>query len=162
MTVSVETLCCVSVLSFGRSNFARLHPGGNLGKLLNLRVADMMHKGRKNPVVRSGSPLRKALAAMTATRAGAVSVTDTRGRLAGFFTDGDLRRNLERKKAELATPIDALMTRKPVCVHPDTMAIEAAKIISSRQVDNLPVVDRKTRRPVGILDEKDLLKEGLI
>lgn len=147
---------------FTRSNFARLHPGGNLGKLLNLRVSDLMHKGRENPVARAGSPLRKALAAMTATKAGAVSVTDARGRLAGYFTDGDLRRGLERGGVDLDGPVDALMTRKPVCVHPDTMAIEAARIISARQVDNLPVVDRKTRKPVGIVDERDLLKEGLL
>ena len=147
---------------FNRSNFARLHPGGNLGKLLNMRVADLMHKGRENPVTRAGSTLKTALAVMTATGAGAVSVTDARGRLAGFFTDGDLRRSLERGKADLAAAIDTLMTRRPVCVYPDTMAIEAAKIISAKKVDNLPVIDRKTRRPVGILDEKDLLKEGLI
>jgi arabinose-5-phosphate isomerase len=147
---------------FSRSNFARLHPGGNLGKLLNLHVSDLMRKGRENPVTRAGSSLKTALAVMTATGAGAVSVVDARGRLAGFFTDGDLRRSLERGKADLAAAIDTLMTRRPVCVYPDTMAIEAAKIISAKKVDNLPVVDRKTRKPVGILDEKDLLKEGLI
>ena len=150
------------VKGFNSSNFARLHPGGNLGKLLNLRVSDLMHKGRENPVVRSGAPLKAALAVMTATRAGAVSIADKRGRLAGYFTDGDLRRSLERGKASLSTPIDELMTRKPVCVHPDTMAIEAAKLISARKIDNIPVIDRATSRPVGIIDEKDLLKEGLI
>ena len=147
---------------FDSSNFARLHPGGNLGKLLNLRVADLMHKGRGNPVVRTGSSLKAALAVMTATKAGAVSITDKRGRLAGFFTDGDLRRWLERGETALSSPIDALMTRQPVCVYPDTMAIEAAKILGARKIDNLPVIDRKTSRPVGILDERDLLKEGLI
>lgn len=150
------------VKGFNGANFARLHPGGNLGKLLNLRVSDLMHKGRENPVVSAGASLKSALAVMTATRAGAVSITDKRGRLAGYFTDGDLRRNLERGRAGLSSPIDALMTRKPVCVHPDTMAIEAARLISARKIDNLPVIDRKTSRPVGIIDEKDLLKEGLI
>ncbi|MFA6434083.1 MAG: KpsF/GutQ family sugar-phosphate isomerase [Elusimicrobiales bacterium] len=147
---------------FKLSNFARLHPGGNLGKLLNLRVSDLMHKGRENPVVRSGATLKAALAAMTATRAGAVSIADKRGRLVGFFTDGDLRRSLERGKAALSSPIETLMTARPVCVHPDTMAIEAAKLISAKKIDNLPVIDRRTSRPVGIIDEKDLLKEGLI
>ena len=150
------------VKGFDRSNFARLHPGGNLGKLLNLRVADLMHKGRENPVVRADSTLKAALAAMTGTRAGAVSITDKRGRLAGYFTDGDLRRSLERGIACLTSPISGLMTKKPVFVYPDTMAIEAAKLISARKIDNLPVVDRGTSRPVGIIDEKDLLKEGLI
>ena len=99
---------------------------------------------------------------MTGTRAGAVSIVDKRGSLAGYFTDGDLRRNLERGKACLTLPIDKLMTKKPVCVYPDTMAIEAARLISAKKIDNIPVIDRKTSRPVGIIDEKDLLKEGLI
>ena len=150
------------IKGFDSSSFARLHPGGSLGKLLNLRVSDLMHKGRKNPVVRAGSTLKTALAVMTATAAGAVSVADGRGRLAGFFTDGDLRRSIERGKAGLATTIDKLMTKRPVCVHPDTMAIDAAKLISARKIDNLPVVDRKTSRPVGIIDEKDFLREGLL
>ena len=150
------------VKGFNLSNFARLHPGGNLGKLLNLRVSDLMHKGRENPVVRAGSALKDALAVMTGTRAGAVSITGKRGRLAGYFTDGDLRRSLERGEAGLSSLIDELMTKNPVFVYPDTMAIEAAKLISSRKIDNMPVIDRKTSRPVGILDEKDLLKEGLI
>ena len=150
------------VKGFNLSNFARLHPGGNLGKLLNLRVADLMRKGRENPVVRAGSTLKAALAVMTGTRTGAVSVADKRGRLAGYFTDGDLRRGLERGNACLTSVIDTLMTRKPVCVYPDTMAIDAAKLISERKIDNIPVIDRKTSRPVGIIDEKDLLKEGLI
>jgi len=150
------------IKGFNSSNFARLHPGGNLGKLLNLRVSDLMHKGRENPVVRTGSTLKAALAVMTGTRVGAVSITDRHGRLAGFFTDGDLRRGLECGKAGLASPIDKLMTKNPVCVYPDTMAIEAARIISARKIDNLPVIDRKTSRPIGIIDEKDLLKEGLL
>ncbi len=150
------------VKGFNSSNFARLHPGGNLGKLLNLRVSDLMHKGRENPVVRSGASLKAALAEMTATKAGAVSIADKRGRLAGYFTDGDLRRSLERGKASLSSSIDELMTRNPVCVYPDTMAIEAAKLISTKKIDNIPVIDRKNSRPIGIIDEKDLLKEGLI
>jgi arabinose-5-phosphate isomerase len=150
------------IKGFNSSNFARLHPGGNLGKLLNLRVADLMHKGGENPVVPSGVTLKAALSVMTVTRAGAVSITGRRGRLIGFFTDGDLRRNLERGKAGLSSPIDELMTLKPVCVYPDTMAMEAARLISARKIDNMPVIDRKTSRPVGIIDEKDLLKEGLI
>ncbi len=150
------------VKGFDDSNFARLHPGGNLGKLLNLRVSDLMHKGRENPVVRSGSTLKAALTVMTGTKTGAVSVIDKRGRLAGYFTDGDLRRSLERGKAALSSPIDELMTIKPICVYPHTMAIDAARLISARKIDNMPVIDRKTLRPVGIIDEKDLLKEGLI
>ncbi len=153
----------MKIKGFDSAGFARLHPGGNLGKLLNLRVGDIMHKGSANPVVKAGSTVRSALGVMTRTSAGATSVVDSRGRLTGFFTDGDLRRYLQSPGATLLAPIETVMTRNPVCVTPDTMAIEAAKIISAKKIDNLPVVAaRGSRRPVGILDEKDLLKEGLI
>ncbi|MBU2572546.1 MAG: KpsF/GutQ family sugar-phosphate isomerase [Elusimicrobia bacterium] len=152
----------MKIKGFDSSSFARLHPGGNLGKLLTLRVGDLMHKGAANPVVKTGTTVKAALAVMTRTRAGATSVVDARGRLKGFFTDGDLRRYLQSPNAGLQTRIEKVMTRNPVCATPDTMAIEAARIISLRKIDNLPVIARGTKRPIGILDEKDLLKEGLI
>lgn len=146
---------------FGKGHFARLHPGGNLGKLLNLKVADLMHKGRENPVVRESASVAAALKVMTDTRAGAVSVTAPSGRLSGYFTDGDLRRRLQDGLADLAVPVRSVMTRGPLTVHPETPAMEAARLISEKKIDNLPVTDRKTGRPVGIIDERDLLKEGL-
>lgn len=146
---------------FDKGRFARLHPGGNLGKLLNLKVADLMHKGSANPVVRETASVAAALKVMTDTRAGAVSVTGKGGRLAGYFTDGDLRRRLQAGLTDLSTPVAAVMTRKPTTVHPGTPAMEAARIISEKKIDNLPVTDARTGRPVGIIDERDLLKEGL-
>ncbi|PIU18151.1 MAG: KpsF/GutQ family sugar-phosphate isomerase [Elusimicrobia bacterium CG08_land_8_20_14_0_20_59_10] len=156
-------VCLMSLNGFDRSRFARLHPGGNLGKLLNIRVRDLMHKGRKNPVVREGDTLARALEVMTRTKAGAVSVTGAAGELTGYFTDGDIRRCLQGGRlSALSGHISALMTRSPLTVHPETMAIEAARLISEKRVDNLPVTDSRTGRPVGIIDERDLLKEGLI
>ncbi len=146
---------------FGRSEFAELHPGGNLGKLLNLTVKDLMRGGRQNPVVKETASIAAALRVMTATRAGAVSVTGAGGRLAGYFTDGDLRRALQDGLADLSAQIRTVMTRRPLRVHPATMAMEAARIISDKKIDNLPVTDSGTGRPVGIIDERDLLKEGL-
>jgi arabinose-5-phosphate isomerase len=151
----------MSLNGFDKSRFARLHPGGNLGKLLNLKVSDLMHAGRENPVVKETQTIAAALAVMTATRAGAVSVTGRGGRLTGYFTDGDLRRRLQRGPVDLKTPVSAVMTRSPLTVHPGTMAMEAARLISAKKVDNLPVTDAATGRPVGIVDERDLLKEGL-
>jgi arabinose-5-phosphate isomerase len=146
---------------FDKGRFARLHPGGNLGKLLNLKVADLMHKGSANPVVKETAPLSAALKAMTDTRAGAVSVTGRGGKLTGYFTDGDLRRRLQAGLHDLSTPVAAVMTRGPMTVHPETPAMDAARIISEKKIDNLPVTDSRTGRPVGIIDERDLLKEGL-
>ncbi|MBI4350016.1 MAG: KpsF/GutQ family sugar-phosphate isomerase [Elusimicrobia bacterium] len=146
---------------FDRKRFARLHPGGNLGKLLNLTVADLMHKGRENPVVKESATILDALKVMTDTKAGAVSVTGAGGRLTGYFTDGDLRRRLQDGLADLYLPVNLVMTRRPLTVHPGTMAMEAARLVSERKIDNLPVTDAKTGRPVGMIDERDLLKEGL-
>ena len=151
----------MTLKGFDKSRFARLHPGGNLGKLLNLKVSDLMHKGSANPVVRETQSVAEALKVMTSTRAGAVSVVGPGGRLSGYFTDGDLRRCLQTGLKDLGARVAQVMTRRPLTVHPDTTAMEAARIISEKKIDNLPVTDRRTGRPVGIIDERDLLKEGL-
>ncbi|OIO01141.1 MAG: KpsF/GutQ family sugar-phosphate isomerase [Elusimicrobia bacterium CG_4_10_14_0_2_um_filter_56_8] len=151
----------MTLKGFDKKRFACLHPGGNLGKLLNLKVSDLMHKGRENPVVKETDSVARALEVMTATRAGAVSVTGRAGKLTGYFTDGDLRRRLQDGLCDLALPMRLVMTRSPLTVHPETMAIEAARVLSGKKIDNLPVTNVKTGRPVGIIDERDLLKEGL-
>jgi len=152
----------MAINGFDKSRFAQLHPGGSLGKLLNLKVGDLMHKGRENPVVKEGDTLAAALRVMTLTKTGAVSITGRGAKLTGYFTDGDLRRCLQKGKAALSAPISALMTRRPLTVHPETMAMEAARLVSEKRIDNLPVTDARTGRPVGIIDERDLLKEGLL
>ncbi|HNW44833.1 MAG TPA: KpsF/GutQ family sugar-phosphate isomerase [Elusimicrobiales bacterium] len=152
----------MAINGFDKNRFARLHPGGNLGKLLNLKVGDLMRKGGSNPVVKESDTLAKALDAMTFTKAGAVSVTGAGGKLTGYFTDGDLRRCLRKGRAALEAPVSGLMTRGPLTVHPETMAMEAARLITEKQIDNLPVTDKRTGRPVGMIDERDLLKEGLL
>ncbi len=151
----------MTLKGFDKTGFARLHPGGNLGKLLNLKVGDLMHKGRENPVVKEDATVLDALKIMTATKAGAVSVTGAGGKLTGYFTDGDLRRRLQDGLADLYLPVRLVMTSRPLTVHPETMAMEAARLISEKKIDNLPVTDARTGRPVGIIDERDLLKEGL-
>jgi len=149
---------------FDKSRFAKLHPGGNLGKLLNLKVSDIMRSGTDNPVIKDTDSLEKALEIMSETKTGAVSVTGMNGKLTGYFTDGDLRRAFcsGRLKAGLGTEISDVMTKKPITVSPETSAMEAARIISEKHIDNMPVADSRTGKPVGMIDEKDLLKEGLI
>lgn len=157
-------LSLMELKGFSRDCFAKYHPGGNLGKLLNLKVENIMHSGRENPLVSEDSTLKAALEVMSETKAGAVSVTGKDGRLSGFFTDGDLRRSMCRGLLThgLDTKISEVMTHNPITVTPETGALQAAAVISSRHIDNLPVIDSKTGCPVGIVDEKDLLKEGLL
>lgn len=153
-------LLVMELKGFDKNAFARLHPGGALGKRLTLRVADIMHKGQENPVVRQEKKVHESLWVMTRTRLGAASVVDKRGRLMGVFTDGDLRRGLQKDPDLLNKPLSRVMTRRPRTVSPDHLAADVAKLFRVHRLDNFPVVD-KQGKPVGILDEKDLLEEGL-
>ncbi len=153
-------LLIMEMRGFTAHDFARLHPAGTLGKRLTMTVGDLMHKGSENPVIRQDRPVRDALEVMTRTRLGAASVVDSRGRLAGVFTDGDLRRGLQKDPGLLSRPLGDVMTRRPRTLRPDDMAVDAAPLFRQLRIDNFPVVE-KSGRPVGVLDEKDLLDEGL-
>jgi len=143
--------------NFSDKDFAHLHPGGSLGKLLSMQVRSIMHTGKNNPVVKESSTVKDALFVMTGTRLGAASVVNKAGKLTGFFTDGDLRRRLQTDGYEvLNSPVSSVMTKNPLRLSPETLASEAARIFSARNIDNAPVAD-KNGRPVGILDERDLL-----
>jgi arabinose-5-phosphate isomerase len=146
---------------FQEEDFAKLHPGGVLGKRLLWTVKEVMHRGRENPVVREDKLVREALAVMTRTRLGAASVVDTGGHLVGYFTDGDFRRLAPQDPLILQKKVKQVMTVRPHVVASDTRIGEAAELLRRYRCDNLPVVDARNH-PVGILDERDLLAEGLL
>ncbi|MGE0142556.1 MAG: SIS domain-containing protein [Planctomycetota bacterium] len=145
--------------NFGPEDFARYHPGGDLGRRL-MRVEELMRRGDRNPIVRSGVSLLETIGVMTRTpgRPGATSVVDSGDRLVGFFTDGDLRRLLESAAVTdlRSQRIDDVMTRNPRAISPDTFAIEALASLHNFRVDQLPVVAADGRL-VGLLDVQDLL-----
>ncbi len=145
---------------FKAEDFARLHPGGILGKILLLTVQEIMHKGKDNPVVSEDKTVREAILEMTRTRLGATNVVNKQGKLVGFFTDGDLRRKLANEENILEKKINQVMSRKPCTISFQKLAIEALKMMQERKFDNIPVVDNQNR-PIGIIDERDLLAEGL-
>ncbi|MFY9342134.1 MAG: KpsF/GutQ family sugar-phosphate isomerase [Planctomycetota bacterium] len=144
---------------FGPDDFARFHPGGDLGRRL-MKVGELMRRGDRNPIVRSGSTVLQAIEVMTRTpgRPGATSVVDGDGRLLGFFTDGDLRRLIEKG---LANPrerrIDEAMTKNPKSIKADTFALEALAMLHQMAIDQLPVVDDDGKL-LGLLDVQDLLE----
>lgn len=154
-------ICLMDKKGFSRDDFAKLHPAGSLGKKLTLTVGEIMRKGAENPIVGQGASIQDALLVMTRSRAGATSIVDGRGRLVGFFTDGDLRRRLQRGESILRMKVRAVMTRRPIHARPDQLVSEIAPVFREREIDNLPVLDPKTRKPVGLLDERDLLAEGV-
>jgi len=145
---------------FKEADFALLHPAGVIGKKLLLRVEDVMRKGGENPLIDADKRVREALFIMTSTRLGAVSVVDKKGKLIGFFTDGDLRRHLQKDKDLLEKKLSSVMTKKPTTITKRKLATEAVKILQEKRFDNIPVVD-ENNRPIGIIDERDLLKEGI-
>ena len=154
-------LCLAKRKGFREEDFAFLHPGGSLGKKL-IKVRDLMRKGKANPIVRGNATVEKALLAITSARAGSCTIVDQNGKLKGIFTDGDLRRHLKQNGVSiLAKSIEPFSTKKPVAIEEDKLAAEALQILRDRNIDELPVVDRKGRA-VGLLDVQDLLKAGFV
>ncbi len=145
---------------FKAEDFAFYHPGGNIGKKL-LKVGDIMRKGKNNPVVGETMRIKEVLYRITSARAGSATVVDKKGRLKGIFTDGDLRRHLEKGEKVLESAVGRVMTKNPVAILQDKLAAEALEILRSKKIDEIPVVDKK-RRPVGLLDVQDLLKAGFV
>lgn len=146
---------------FRVEDFAFYHPGGTLGKKLWLKVEDVMRKGKAHSVVKEDTSLKRVLYAVTRARAGSATVVDRRGRLSGIFTDGDLRRHLEADPAVITRKVKEVMTKNPITITKEKMAVEALRILQDKKIDEIPVVDAG-KRPIGLVDVQDLLKAGLV
>jgi arabinose-5-phosphate isomerase len=146
---------------FRQEDFAKHHPSGAIGRALLLRVADVMRSGSRNAVASEFLTVREALFVMTRAKSGSVSVTNARGKLVGVFTDGDFRRHMAADEKVLFRRLGAVMTRKPVSVRDDALAIEALKIFNERDIDDLIVINARME-PVGLIDSQDLPKLKLI
>ncbi len=148
--------------NFKAEEFARNHPGGRLGRRLTLKVSDIMRSGEDNPVVRLDDSASHMLVAITRLRAGAVSIVDSRGRLAGLVTDYDIRRALEKGRNILSMRIGRIMNPRPMAISAHELAAKAVDLMENRRnpFNVLPVVDRR-RRPVGMVQIHDLRARGL-
>ena len=114
-------------------------------------------------IVVAGTSARDALLAMNATpgRPGAAVVVTPDGVLTGFFTDGDLARNLQADIAFLERPIDEVMIQSPLTIGPERLASEALRLLRERRVDQIPVTD-ESRRPIGLIDVQDMLAARIV
>jgi arabinose-5-phosphate isomerase len=135
-------LCLSKRWDFKPEQFAAIHPAGALGRRLTLRVNDLMKPRDALGLVRPESTMNDTVAALTKTALGAVVVTDENYSLIGIITDGDIRRALQKREAFFALKAQDIMTRGPIYVEPDTMAIDALKLMENRpsQISILPVV----------------------
>ncbi|MFH1940839.1 MAG: KpsF/GutQ family sugar-phosphate isomerase [bacterium] len=145
---------------FSVEDFARFHPGGDIGRRLLLRVDDVMHMGKDIPMVDENTPLTDTILEMTTKRLGCTCVMDENGRLSGIVTDGDLRRLLERRHDIINLRAKDVMTHDPKCVPPDTLGAKAIHIMEKYSITQIIVVEEE-KRPIGIVHLHDLLKAGL-
>lgn len=152
-------LAVSSARGFTAEDFARAHPGGNLGRRLLLHVGDLMHTGEAMPVVREDSTLAETLVEMSGKGLGMAIVTDESGALAGVFTDGDLRRALDMGH-DLDRPIAGAMTRECTVATPDMLAGEALRLMEVRRINGMPVIE--DGRLVGAFNMHDLLRAGVV
>ncbi|MDD1013304.1 KpsF/GutQ family sugar-phosphate isomerase [Pseudomonas rubra] len=146
---------------FTAEDFAFSHPGGALGRRLLLKVENVMHAGDELPQVQRGTLLKDALLEMSRKGLGMTVVLEADGRLAGIFTDGDLRRSLDRNIDVHKTLIEEVMTTHGKTARAEMLAAEALKIMEDHKINALVVID-KDERPVGALNMHDLLRAGVM
>jgi arabinose-5-phosphate isomerase len=147
---------------FTADDFARSHPAGALGRRLLLHIADVMHAGDEIPMVREQASLGDVLVEMSRKRLGMTAVVDDDGRLLGLYTDGDLRRTLADPAIDVRSArIVEVMTRTPVTIGSDALAVEAARLMETHKINALLVVDA-TQHVVGALNIHDLLRARVV
>jgi arabinose-5-phosphate isomerase len=146
---------------FTAEDFAFSHPGGALGRRLLLKVEHVMHTGERLPRVPRGTSLRDALLEMTQKGLGMPVLVETDGRRAGIFTDGDLRRALDKGVDVRQTSIDEVMTVHGKTANAEMLAAEALKIMEDHKISSLVVID-DSELPVGALNMHDLLRAGVM
>ncbi len=155
----VLAVCLMELNGFSGDDFARFHPGGNLGKRLYLRVADLYINNGK-PQVHPGASLKEVIVEITEKRMGVTAVVDEKGVLAGIITDGDLRRMLEKTADIGSVTAGQILSPSPKTVNPSLLAVEALDILRTADISQLIVEEQGNY--LGILHLHDLVREGIV
>lgn len=142
---------------FQQEDFAKLHPGGSLGRVLLTKVSDLMRSGDALALITPETTVRDALQAMTRARAGAAIATNPDGTLAGVFTHGDFVRAFQKDAAIADRPVSDYLTRKPIHISAHKLAAEVLATLEHARIDDLVVVDDEGK-PVGLVDTQDLTR----
>jgi len=146
---------------FSAENFARSHPGGSLGRRLLTLVSDIMRSDSRIPMVREDAMLSTALMEMSRKGVGMTAIVDEKEVVLGIFTDGDLRRTLEKNLDFAATPVRSVMSANPRCIAPESLAAEAVQLMEQYSINQMLVVNEH-RQLVGALNMHDLLHAKVI
>ncbi|MCP4265494.1 MAG: KpsF/GutQ family sugar-phosphate isomerase [Candidatus Brocadiaceae bacterium] len=147
---------------FDLADYALLHPGGQIGKRLTMKVSDVMLKGSNNPIINIAESVKNCISEISRKLAGAVSVVDDVGKIIGLVTDYDIRRHIENEENIFSMEIKDIMNPDPIFVYEDEKAFSALKIMQGRDkpITILSVLNRDNI-VVGMLRMHDLVKEGL-
>jgi len=146
---------------FTADDFALSHPGGSLGKRLLLRLSDIMHQGKRLPIVTENALIKDALVEMSLKGLGMTAVVDDSNQLVGLFTDGDLRRILDLKIDIHQDSIATVMIKSPTVAQADMLAAQALHIMEDKKINGLIIVNEK-QIPIGAMNMHDLLSSGVL
>ena len=146
---------------FSPEDFAMLHPGGNLGKKLLLKVSDIMHTGDEIPIINQKAKMKDVILMMTSKRFGTTTVVNDKKELVGIFTDGDLRRLIEKTEDIFKLKAKDVMSKNPKTIGKDELAAKALNQMEHHKITCLIVVDKK-KKPIGIVHMHDLLSAGVV
>jgi arabinose-5-phosphate isomerase len=145
----------LNLRKFSKEDYGRLHPSGAIGRAVSMKVSDIMRSSEKLALLSPKSSVRETIVKMTATRSGSAIIVDERQRLLGIFTDGDFRRRAEKDIGILEKLVGDQMTKNPSAVNCDDLAISILKIIESKHIDDIVVLDADGK-VVGMVDVQDL------
>lgn len=152
-------LSLLKITGFSPDDFARLHPGGSLGKQLNLRVSDLYTHNLK-PSIKESDSIQKVILEISSKRLGATAVFDAKGALSGVITDGDLRRMMEKYPHTDNLNAAMIMSRQPKIIAPDELAVNALHVMRENSITQLLVVENN--HYLGVIHIHDILQEGIV
>ncbi|HEO1838924.1 TPA: KpsF/GutQ family sugar-phosphate isomerase [Acinetobacter baumannii] len=146
---------------FTADDFARSHPAGALGKRLLLHVKHLMHTGEELPKVSPDTPMNQVLYEISNKRLGLTTIVDEQDHLLGIFTDGDLRRLIDKQQGfDVNLPVSEVMTKKPSTISQEARAVEALQQLNQKKISQFVVVDDQNK-VIGVISMHDLIQAGV-
>lgn len=148
-------LVLLDMHGFSKNDYGRLHPGGAIGRMVTTRAQDIMRPLENSALVTPASTVRETIYAMSHARCGSAIIVGKNNELIGIFTDGDFRRQAEKNEKVLDLTMDEVMTRNPISICKDALAVEVLKILEKRRIDDIVVTDGNNIVQ-GFIDVQDL------
>ncbi len=156
----VIAIILMKMKNFEAKNFGENHPGGKLGKTLNLRVNNLMYTGKDIPILNRKKMLKEAVFEMTKKNLGCVIISDDKNKAIGFFTDGDLRRSIKKLTDIHKTPIEKVMNKRFLFCFKNDYATDTLAKMKKNKINSLPVLD-KNKKIIGAINMHILINSGI-